>query len=129
MNKGTMIHPRMFQHHRILWDRQVRLESYIETFDAANQPIRAYAPAEGIPEYIDARRGVFSAQLAASMETRGQEITISVDSEYIALPGYYPQIQKAWRASFVDGENWDILGVVFDSTRTQTYLVVERVTE
>lgn len=129
MNKGTMIHRRLYSHHHALWDRKVRLQSYVETYDAANQPIRAYMPAEGVPEYIDARRGVFSAQLAASMEVRQQEITISVDSEYIALPGYYPQIKKYWRASFVDGQDWDILGVVFDSTRTQTYLVVERVTE
>lgn len=127
MNKGGVIHPRLFEHHAALWDRTIQLQAFTETFDPTNQSVKTYYPAPGLPEFLDARRGVFSAADLASRELRQADLTTSIDTEYIALPAYYPQIEKEWRATFGDGDYWDVLGVIFDSTRTQTYLLVERV--
>lgn len=129
MNRPKLIHPRLFESLRpTFYDRQVQIEVPIETFDAANQPQTTYASAPGLPSYLDCRRGVMTAALAQSMERRTPEVTISADSEYIAIAGYYPQIVKTMRANIVGGQVWNITGVIFDSTRTQTYLIVDRVT-
>lgn len=129
MNKGGILHPKLFELYGYLWDRQVQLQTYTEVYDAANQPQRTYVLSTEVPPIIDGRRGVFTPSDRASVEARMANITVSTDTEYIALKGYYPQIQKNWRAAILGGQDWDITGVIFDSTRTQTYLIVERVTE
>lgn len=129
MNKPPLVDPRLFERLTpLLYDRKVQIESATEIMDPTNQPIRSWAPAAGLPEYLDCRRGVMTAALAQSLEIRNADMTISRDTEYIALPQYWPQIQKEMRANIIDGQVWNISGVLFDSIRHQTYLVVERET-
>lgn len=127
VNKGTFIHPRMFDLHSRLWDQQVEIEEAVETFDAVQQPVRAYGPAFDPAEPLDCRVGVMSAADARSIESRYPEMTLSTDTRYIAIKGYYPQITKGMRANVVDGDVWNIVGAIDDTTHTQTYLVVEQV--
>lgn len=117
----------MFELLVALWDQSVRIETNTQTFDAVNQPVDSWAPALDPPVYLDCRVGVMSADLTRSVEARYPELTISTDTRYIAIKGYYPQISKGQRAHVVNGDIWNITGTIDDTTHTQTYLVVEKV--
>lgn len=68
---------------------------------------------------------------AGAFERRNEPQTLTEIDRRVLLDGYYPTVligwRQAWRA-LIDGEAFDIAGAEADSHRTQTRLLLRKVT-
>lgn len=97
----------------------------IPSQDAVGQLVDGSPPASTvIVEDIPCMIGVPSERVMQSEEVRTGEMTREQELRQVNLDGYYPEIDRTMTVE-VDGEFYNVRGVVHDSQRSRTILVVE----
>lgn len=94
--------------------------------NAYNEPVDSYSDLAG---HVDLHAVVAPGDVYAKMkrqETLTSQATVEYEYRRVMILGYYPLIQLTHHAE-VDAFEWDIVSIDFDSTKSFTQLLVERV--